>query len=232
MDAERLAKAKEAGFGEKEATALANFANIMSARVVMKFLIEMVERAAADESLDKKTKDRDASQSRSECRDRQRLYKKLIAKLRRVKVPDYTGYQEITIDSTNGNQYRMRIQLEIVPPDHQLEFHLPPMPRQQSGIKQIFSDIDKFTQMALQYYSIAAQQSKLITDLADFFSELNMTQPRVNEHNRTIFFDEDYPERIGVIAYYVDDNGKMLSNDSVVEMLKSEIDGASQSTTE
>lgn len=201
-------KAKEAGFERKDVDALKNFSKIMASKIVKKYLIDYVEATAKAEGLLEDNKLH--GKERKNMKERYRLYKKIIGKLDRIPACDYSGYQEITLTDYEGNDHRLRFQLSIVSKDHEIEFGVPAMPKKEEAVKTLFHYMDRFIDVAIQYYNHIASQSMLIKDLAEFFGNVDVGRFQINKNTRHLYFEEEYDQRVGILVFYVDENGKPL----------------------
>lgn len=201
MNSETMDKVKRAGFSEEEATALINFTKVMASKPLKEFLLHYVNETAAEMGIDENSKKE---------KQKVRLYKKIVGKISRLDVSEFTGYQEIKFDDRSGKEWRLRYQVAMVPKDHEMVLHVPDMKDKQNAIKQMFFYMDKLVDMSMQYYLTMVQQSRIISDLAEFFPETDVTQMKMNGINRTMYLDEDFGKRLGILVYYVDDNGDLL----------------------
>lgn len=198
-------KAEAAGFSKKEVDALKDFAKIMASKIVKKYLIEYVENTARSEGL---LSDSDLhGEERKKMKTRYKLYKKIIGKLNRVSATEYSGYQQLTITDANNNDHTLRYQLSIVEKDYEIQLTVPPMNEKEKVIKNMFHYMDRFIDIAIQYYNHIVSQSRLINDLAEFFGDVDVGRFQLNPNTRHLYFDEDYEKRIGILMFYVDDSG-------------------------
>lgn len=227
-DQPHIQSAIKNGFSEKEAVALVDFVRIMTSRVVKEYIIYILEETSKKENLDCDEQSFDDTQDRkltkAQMKDRTRLYKKVLGKVSRLEVSDFTGYQEMKfMDIDNKNEYRLRLQLAVVDAEHEMVLHIPPVANHEKMVRQIFTFIDRFIPMTIQYYQLATMQSKIINDLANFYSEMDMSLPKINKNNRTMYFDPTSSKRIGIVAYFVDNDGKRISNEVFADNLAGEI---------
>lgn len=202
---QRLKKAEEAGFSRKDAQALLNFSNIMSGRIIKKYLVDWVEETAKEEGLNTVTKNKGG--------ERLKLYKKLLAKLQKINVPDFTGYQELKFDDVNGREHTLRIQGSMVSKDYECELDVPQMgdiPKQEEFVRAVFSNMDRLVDMICQNYVRVVSQSGIVRELGQFFPETDVNMLRVNVNNRSMFLDEERNDRIGILTFYVDSEGRPL----------------------
>ena len=106
-------------------------------------------------------------------------------------------------EDTDGDKYRLRMQLSIVPKDYAIEVRI-----DEKYIKAFFTHMDKLIQIAMQYYHVEA--GNLIKDLAIMFPDDNIASLGINPKNRTLCLAEKGNVRIGVLCFYVDKEGKPL----------------------
>jgi len=214
------------GFSEKEAEALVDFVRIMTSKVVKEYVMCVLKETSELENLENEkefdgTETEDKKITKSQLKDRVRLYKKVLGKVSRLEVNEFIGYQEMKfMDADNKNEYRLRLQLAVVDKEHEMILHIPPVTNHEKMVRQIFTFIDRFIPMTIQYYQLATTQSKIITDLANFYPSTDMSILKVNPHNRTMYFDENAAKRIGIVAYFVDSEGKIIPPEVLEEQLK------------
>lgn len=204
MNDERLKSALAKGFSAEQAEQLLNFSKIMAGKVVKDFLIKFVTSSAPANLKDKSD-------------PKVALYKRLLAKVNRIdcgrdpRGKEFSGYQEITFEDRDHNDHTMRFQLSIVPSDYNIELKVPPIANPEPLIKNLFSSMDKFCDMAIQYYDMAVRVDGLLADLSEFFPNIDVGKFQINKNTRSLYFDEEYSDRIGILIFYVDGDGKPLT---------------------
>ena len=87
-------------------------------------------------------------------------------------------------------------------PDYEIEIKCPT-----NVTKLLLHYLDKFVDIALQYYHEITQHDGIIADLANFLPNDDVAQLQLNVNNRTMYLDANYGKRIGVLCFYVDDKG-------------------------
>lgn len=188
---ERLKKAEQHGFSRNEAQQLLKFSKILASKTIKNYLIKFVQDSA--ENIDKNS-------------DKYFLYKKLINKLNKISAEDFSGYQETSFEDKNEALHRLRYQLSIVPDNYEITIRA-----EERFIPSLLHYLDKFTDIAAMYYQQTVQENGIIKDLAEFFPNLDVSQLHMNKYTRTLYLDENYPHRIGVLCFYVDANGNPCS---------------------
>lgn len=203
MDKERLAKTLEKGFTASEAEQLMNFTKIIAGKAVKDFLTKMM-LGAAPANLKEKS-------------DRADLYRKIMAKIKRIETGkdnrnvDFSGFQENTFTDSNGVDHRVRIQLSIVPREHELTIDMPKSDKQQEIAKSIFSSMDKFCDMAAHYYDIVLKKDDLVLDLSQYFEGFDVARLLRDDNTRSLFFDPEAENRLGILVFFVDSKGQPIN---------------------
>lgn len=202
-----MRKAEEHGFSRDDAKQLLNFSKVMASQTVKRFLQSYIKDAAIAEGLINEAGEDLVSKSKGGLR--LKTYKKIMGKLSRVDVCDFTGYQQITFTDADGVDHTLRYQLSIVPNDYEIELRIPRLAATKSDpiMKGLFGYLDRMIDIARQYYGQIVTQSRLVTDIAEFFPDIDVGQLQMNTNNRTLYLDEDYARRIGVLWFYVDSEG-------------------------
>lgn len=208
-----IRRAEERGFNREEAEGLLEFAKRMASKVVVEFVKEFVDEQAEKMGV-KALKDKREAKRAGKVQE-YNAYHKLLGKLSRAKVSDFTGYQEMKFDvQPEGKEvetFCMRIQLAIVPRDNQINIRVPD---DDKLIRTMLTYLDKFADIARQYYVDVVRQDFIINDLAQFAPELDCSRLEMNLTNRTMYIDADGKKRVGVLCYYVGENGEPLMEDA------------------
>jgi hypothetical protein len=194
-----LALAEQNGFSRQDASALLNFTKIMTSKVLKEFLIKFITE------FDNSQVSND--QTNKQTKVRQALQKKILGKLQRLPSEKFTGYQELGMVDVHGTEYKIRIQIGMVSRDNEITLRIPDVSQRNTMIRGIFSCIDKFVDMTKQSYVQMTAQSQLHTDIAGYLSHLDISELKVNVNNRTMYLDENFPMRVGILCYYVDEKG-------------------------
>lgn len=220
-------KAAAKGFTKEEVDRLANLVNIMASKVVKEFLLEYVIAVGKAEglalthvrgedggvgvgdSVDGAAATTTPGQKRPN-KAREVLYRKLVSKISKVPVCDHTGSQEINFKARDGTEYRVRYMPAVVPKNHEILLHIPPTDNSDEIVRTLLTYLDNMIKMCHQYYCRFIQQSRIVTDLAEFLPEMNVAQMQINTNHRTLFLDSEYEKRIGVMCFYIDKNGAIV----------------------
>lgn len=194
-------KLKQHGFSAKDAAALKNMTSIMTSRVVCEYLVSYVKDIAAKENLEATT---------DKSNPRFKLYKKILGILQRQRVEQHTGFMTMDFDDVEKQPYRLHMQLSIVDKDHEIELRVPRVADFDKFKRILFSYVDRLVDLATGYYTHVLSTPGLLSDLAEFLENIDVSKFKRNDANRHLYFDEDYRRRIGCLMFYVDDNGKPL----------------------
>lgn len=208
MDQERknelYEKAKQKGMSQQEVDALLDFSHIMASKIVKKFLIEFVEWKAKQNGvlvMDKK----EAKKAGGKTREQYEAFKKLISKLYKLKSNDFVGYATYGFDDAEGNPHMIHQQLSIVPKDYEICITI-----EGNYMQTIISYLDKFADIAKQFYLETVRRDGILGDLATLCDDIDVSNLKINKYNRTLYLDEDYHNRIGILCFYVDKDGKPI----------------------
>lgn len=197
-------KAKQKGMSQQEVDALLNFSYIMASKIVKKFLIEFVEWKAKQDGLlamDKK----EAKKAGGRTRERYEAFKKLISKLYKIKANDFVGYATYGFNDAEGNEHTIHQQLSIVPKDYEIFITI-----EGNYMGTIIGYLDKFVDISKQYYLEIVRRDGILSDLAILCDDVDVSSLKVNQYNRTMYLDEEYDNRIGILCFYVDKEGKPI----------------------
>ncbi len=197
---ELYAAAKEKGFNKETVDQLMNFSRVMASKVMKTYLLEAVDEAAKFHEIDTYERAKQVPPEKSEIYS---VWKRLRSNILKIKAEPFTGYQEMIFDA-DGTKYTLRMELSIVPKDFELELRLP----QDLG-KTFFKHLDSLVGVAMQYYHVEAKP--LISDLALMFPDDEVFSLGINKNNRTLCLSEKGSKRIGALCFFVDKNGKPIS---------------------
>ena len=200
-------EAEKHGFSKEQVDQLKNLASRLASKILKKFLIDFVEYKAQKmglHELDRKEAKKQAKKEGAEIFHIYSAYQKLKVKLAKVRADDFSGFQEMSFEDPNtSKKHTLRYQLSIVKPDYEIELKCPT-----DISKLLLHYLDKFVDIALQYYAEITRQDSIIVDLANFLPNDDVSKLQLNVNNRTMYLDPEYEKRIGVLCFYVDENGK------------------------
>ena len=81
---------------------------------------------------------------------------------------------------------------------------------------QLLQELDKIVNLAIGYYKDTLEKHKKFTrTLAKYVPELDVMTLQMNKNTRSLYFDESAPKCIGVLCYYTDEHGKVLTTDDI-----------------
>lgn len=192
-------EAAKHGFKQQDVDQLLKFSSIMSSKVMKNFLLESVDDAASTFGLNEYKRANEVPNEKSEL---YACWKRVRANINKIKADDFTGYQELPF-AVDGENYIVRMQLSKVPSSYQLEIRLP-----ENMIREFFTHMDNLIGVAMQYYHVVAEA--IIADLSILFPNDDVSSLGINKNNRTLCLSETSKNRIGVLCFFVDKNGKPL----------------------
>lgn len=215
MDPQKLKEiAEKQGLSQRDAEKIKNQVRILASRSVKKFLILYTEHVAKQRGYDKVDK-KQLKKENAEEFERYSAYKRFSKKLERFKVESYTGGMTITIDP-GGKNLDLMCQIEVVPRDYEVTIMV-----EERSKPAVFHWWDRLTDMAKAYYHILIATENMQADLAEFIPDIDFSDMKMNKNNRTLYFDEQYEYRIGVLMYYIDTDGKpMIITDEEAQEIK------------
>lgn len=197
---ELYAAAAKGGFSKNDVDQLIHFSKIMSSKIMKKFLIDSVEEAGRLHGLAEYPRAKDVPAEKTELYS---IWKRLKSNINKIKVEEFVGYQEMSFEE-GSDKYTLRMQLSIVPKDYSLEIRLP-----EKMVKEFFTHMDNLIRVAMQYYHVEAE--KLIGDMARMFPNDDISSLGINKQNRTLCLSEAGSVRIGVLCFFVGQDGKPLT---------------------
>ena len=200
-----LAHAEKNGYSKEEAKALIEFTEIIASKVVKKFVLDYIVWAGKRDGIELDTKSKEA---------RVKAFKKVHAKVGRIVDKPFSGYQEFKFREKTGDDYILRYQLAIVPNDYEILLHIPEVSNlaeeNEKHRKVLLYNLDRFIDIAKQFYGQMINQSLIVRDLAEFLPDADVSELQVNVNNRTLFLENDCPFRIGVMCFYVNEDGEPI----------------------
>lgn len=187
-------------FTESERTAITEIAVRLASKVVKTYVENIIEWTAKNENL-----------TRESNSARYGLYKKIIAGLNRVKIAKFSGFQELKFTDSDGGDHCLRYQLSQIDDSYKIELPIPPVKEFEKLMKAIFYNLDRFIDVARQYYQVLLHENTLLTDLATFLPDIDTSALKINPKNRAIYLDvPNYPYKIGALLYFVTHDGKPI----------------------
>lgn len=189
--ASRVERAKAAGFSDADIETMLKFTDIMCGLTVKQYLCGLVEHVYAADKRVSSTK-----------------YKTLRGKLAKISNCKYVGSQTCQFKDNDSKIYTLCFKMGVVESDFERVINVPPMSGHENVLREIISTLDKLTTMAVDFYKAAIAQGGLMDDLAEFFPDIDVGTLSVGAHDRFACIDPSYSKRIGVLTYYIDENGK------------------------
>lgn len=196
---ELIRKAKEDGdFDEKEVEALIDSAKIYSEKIIINYMKAIID----DNSIIG-----DGTES-SITQEIQAKRKEMLDYLDESLTIEYTGYIEFEFQEVKE---KLRLQLSVVPRAHVFETAIP---HEKYG-NQVYYYIEYLIKCCMSYYKTMLFRNKPIFEKTKEYFDLincpfNFSQMYFDKSNITCCFNEDSSQRIGVLLYYVDEQGRPM----------------------
>lgn len=185
IDAQVNKITKRAGMSDEDAKKAADAINAISSKIVIKFLLDFIDNYCANNEHD--------------CE----LKNKVVSNIKKIPVHNFVGFREVSFKNIPGISWRT--QLSIVNKDDEIDLQVPD---DKDIIAQIFHGIDHIAMTATAYYQkVIVDNPDIINDLGELI-HFNCGRLEINKNNRSMYIDEDYKYRIGVLCYTVGPDGK------------------------
>jgi hypothetical protein len=127
-------------------------------------------------------------------------FKKLLKMIKHLPVNNFTGYIHIPFKQEN---YQLHIQVCITDRKHEI------LLRDDKYLTPCLAEIDKMALMTCTYYQTLLQDEKLASAIKDAFGP-NADKLSLNKLDRTMYIDDTYDRRLGILAFYADLDGKPI----------------------
>lgn len=194
---------KKYNFSKEDVDNLKNLSKNLASRAVKKYLIYFANYIAERDgisNLDRKT----AKKSTPEMSARFNAYKKLLTKLEKIETPPESWCEQFSISGVDD--FHICFQLAIVPAEgYEINIRVPPEQRDK-----MFRELDNLTNLGRNYYIYLLSRDGIMKDLGDLVPDIDVSNLSVQPYNRTMYLDEKCGKRIGVMCYYVDNNGQRI----------------------
>lgn len=190
------------GFDKTQVDELKNLAVNMSGRATKKFLSDFVNYVAERDGL--LSADRATVKKSPELSARLSAYKKLAGKIDKLAAPEQSWCMQFQIEGIDD--FMLCYQVAVVTAEgFRIDIHVPPQQH-----PRFMYELDNLTNLTRNYYKSALSQSGIGADLANLLPDVDVSDLRVNEYNRSMYIDEAYKKRLGVVCYYVDKEGNPI----------------------
>jgi len=129
--------------------------------------------------------------------------KKLVRRITDLIPYPYSGFLQIFFKEI---PYRLNISLSLTPRDYKTAIDIP----HDSYAKEMFDKYDFLRNTATAYWQqFSEENSQLLGQICNYRSDVDFTSLVTDADNiTTMYFDPDAAKRIGILCYYVDENGK------------------------
>lgn len=203
----KLNQIKENQLSPEEVDKAVEMVNCLASKITISYLLQLIDYYCKHNEHDHSLKMR------------------VVKKLKAIPVKEFIGFQEITFkidEIKKSEEYssfednlkqdihklftntKLRFQLSIVPKDYETQLKLPPI---KELINSVFFRIDYTAKTALGYYHKVIADESVMQDLGELLGSLDCATLKINTSNRSMYLDETFDKRIGVLCYFVDDKG-------------------------
>ena len=128
---------------------------------------------------------------------------RLTKKIEKLMPYNYSGFVQCAFKETS---YLLNICLSLVDKDYKTDIDIP----HASYARDLFQQYDFLKNIAVAYWKqFCEEQPELLKRIADYRRDVDFSQLIIDPNNpTTMYFDPECARRVGLFAYYVDQQGR------------------------